>query len=182
MISDFSAVGSADFESRKEDDKSEFDRAMLASSCVSEVVVPVEYIQSKQCSTFSACEREADCEGQREESLQDSDIAPLMEETSQSKLTSLENVTAVVQSQALTDYDREGSSVQPFGALTPKLKSSVLASVRDEAPSIASRSEGKRFRGKRGKAKSKETSSVKHAKAAIQCRDIVYRDAKPNGM
>ncbi|KAH7948206.1 hypothetical protein HPB52_019398 [Rhipicephalus sanguineus] len=69
----------------------------------------------------------AECKGPRERSLQGSDKAPVMEETPQSKLTSLESVAAVVQSQDITDEDREGSSVQPFGALTPQTEEKASA-------------------------------------------------------
>ncbi|KAH7956945.1 hypothetical protein HPB52_013877 [Rhipicephalus sanguineus] len=74
---------------------------------------------------FSQCGNvgSAECKGQREGSLKGSDKARVREETLQSKLTSLESVAAVVQSQDITDEDREGSSVQPFGALTPQSSS-----------------------------------------------------------
>ncbi|KAH7982008.1 hypothetical protein HPB52_002598 [Rhipicephalus sanguineus] len=117
-----------------------------------------------------------------------------MEETPQSKLTSLESVAAVVQSQDITDEDREDSSVQPFGALTPQSSTAwpeiprrrarkrpklrVPRGSRLCAKRIARKRMSMRFRS-RGFRLFSSFSLPCRGRSATRCRAHRYRDKGP---
>ncbi|KAH7981990.1 hypothetical protein HPB52_002522 [Rhipicephalus sanguineus] len=121
----------------------------------------------------------AECKGQREGSLKGSDKAPVKEETLQSQLTSLESIAAVVQSQDITDDDRESSSVLPFGALTPqnaKLKAwPEIPKRRARAKRIPRKRMSMRFR-RRGFRLFSSFSLPCRGRSATTCRAHRYRD------